>query len=85
MQVKLVIFPSDDGLNVVIWGKWAQGSMRTRHFATRGSMIETLLALELIGREDAERIEQSTFEESCPLFNAVIDEASLQDHGFELA
>jgi hypothetical protein len=83
MQVKFVIFPSDEGLNVVMWGKWAQGSMRVRHFETRSEMIATLQDLRLITAEDAVNIEGLTFEESCPLFSGEVDEWSLADHGFE--
>ena len=42
MQVRRIIFPAEDGLDVVIWGKWTQGSMRHRHFDDRIGMIATL-------------------------------------------
>jgi len=38
MQVRMVVIPSEDGLNLVIWGKWAQGSMRVRHFETQSKL-----------------------------------------------
>ena len=82
MQVRLVIFPSDDGLNVVMWGKWAQGSMRVRHFETRSAMIATLVGMDLISPIDAEFLETFTFEDSCPLFSAEVSDETLADHGF---
>jgi hypothetical protein len=82
MQVKLIIFPSENGLNVVIWGKWAEGSMRTRHFETRGSMLATLKGLGLITSDDVIKLDSFTFEDSCPLLSGEIDEQSLRDHGF---
>jgi hypothetical protein len=82
MQVRLVVFPSDDGLNVVMWGKWAQGSMRVRHFETRSSMIATLLGMGLISSTEAESLEGFTFEESCPLFSGEVSDEVLIDHGF---
>jgi len=33
MQVKMLIFPAEDGLDVLIWGKWAQGTMGHRHLS----------------------------------------------------
>jgi hypothetical protein len=82
MHVRLVVFPSDDGLNVVIWGKWAQGSMRVRHFDTRASTITTLQDLGLITPENALTLECFTFEDSCPLFSAEVDDRLLTEHGF---
>jgi hypothetical protein len=82
MHVRLVVFPSDDGLNVVIWGKWAQGSTRVRHFDTRASMIATLQDLGLITPESALSLEGFTFEDSCPLFSAEVDDRLLAKHGF---
>ena len=84
MHVRLVVFPSDDGLNVVIWGKWAQGSTRVRHFDTRASMIATLQDLGLITAQNALSLENFTFEDSCPLFSAEVDDRLLAEHGFEL-
>jgi len=85
MRVRLVIFPSDDGLNAVVWGRWVQGSMRSRHFETRSMLIGTLLALRLIDQQDAVTLEKCIFEDSCPLFSGEIEEELLADHGFELA
>jgi hypothetical protein len=85
MQVKLVIFPSDDELNVVVWAKRAQGSMLVRSFKTRASMIATLFPLGLITRDDAVVLETFTFEDSCPLFSAEVDERVLVEHGFRPA
>ncbi len=82
MQVKLVIFPSDDGLSVVMWGTWAQGSMRVRHFETRSAMIATLLGMGLISPTDADSLEGFTFEDSCPLFSGDVSDEVLVDHGF---
>jgi hypothetical protein len=82
MQVKLVIFPDDDGLNVVMWGKWAQGSMRVRHFETRTTMIATLHSLRLITSEDAATLEGFTFEDSCPMFSGEVDDQVLTEYGF---
>jgi hypothetical protein len=82
MHVRLVVFPSEDGLNVVIWGKWAQGSTRVRHFDTRASMIATLRELGLITPENALSLESFTFEDSCPLFSADVDDRLLEEHGF---
>ena len=82
MQVKLVIFPSDDGLNVVVWGKWAQGSMRVQHYETRTAMIATLRALGLISPEDASTLENFTFENTCPMFSGEASDQELTEHGF---
>lgn len=83
MQVKLVVFPSDNELNVVIWGKWTEGSMRVRQFATRTELIEVLRLLGLLGPDDAICIERCTFEDSCPLFTGEVDEEILSAHGFK--
>jgi hypothetical protein len=85
MQVRIVIFPSDDGLNVVVWGHWAQGSMRVRHFDSRSSMISTLENLRLIAPKDVPDLENYTFLDSCPLFSSEIDEEILTAHGFHSA
>lgn len=82
MQVKLVIFPSEDGLNVVIWGQWAEGSMRVRRFETRTTMIDTLRALGLIAPEERSTLENFTFEDSCPLFSGEVSDQALEEHGF---
>lgn len=85
MQVRLIIIPGDDGLIVVVWGKWLRGSMRVRHFASRTSMITTLQNLELITPKDAPHLENCTFTDFCPLFSSEIDEETLAQHGFEPA
>ena len=85
MQVKVVIFPGDEGFNVVIWGKWVQGSMRVRHFETRTNMVATLSSLGIINSEEAQLLEHFTFEDTCPLFSAEVDEGSLEGHGFSAA
>jgi hypothetical protein len=48
MQTKMVIFPSEDGFSVLVWGKWAEGSMRVRRFDNRATMIALLENLRLI-------------------------------------
>lgn len=85
MQARLVIFPAEDGLNVVVWGKWLRGSMRVRHFDTRTEMTEVLLALNLVTSRDVPALESATFEDSCPLFSADVDEDLLDEHGFDPA
>jgi hypothetical protein len=45
-------------------------------------MTQTLQGLGLITDEDALRIDKLTFEDSCPLFSAEIDEDTLAAHGF---
>jgi hypothetical protein len=85
MQVRLVIIPADDGLNVVVWGKWAVGSMRVRHFESRTAMIANLGELGLIAPKDTSDLETFAFSDSCPLFSAEIDEEVLAAHGFDLA
>jgi hypothetical protein len=57
-------------------------SMRVRRFDTRTNMTQTLQGLGLITDEDALRIDKLTFEDSCPLFSAEIDEDTLAAHGF---
>lgn len=85
MQVKLVIFPAENGLNVVVWGKWTKGTMRVRHFENRTEMVETLKALRLIGPSECQTLEKFEFADSCPLFSAEIEEVVLAEHGFLIA
>jgi hypothetical protein len=85
MQTKLVIFPADEGLNVVVWGKWTRGSMRVRYFATRTSMISVLENLCLITSKEARDLESFTFIDTCPLFSAEIEEELLASNGFRSA
>lgn len=42
MQVRMVIFPDEDGLDVLIWGRQTKGTMRHRHFDCRTSTIAML-------------------------------------------
>ena len=85
MQIKMVIFPSEDGFNVIVWGKWAEGSMRVRHFDNRTTMIALLETLGLITTKQAKDLEEFGFTDSCPLYSAEIDEESLAAHGFQSA
>ena len=82
MQTKLIVLPNDDGFNVLIWGKWAEGSLRVRHFDNRTTMIALLETLHLISLEEARELEQFGFLDSCPLYSAEIDEDTLMAHGF---
>jgi hypothetical protein len=85
MQVRMVILPSDNGLNVVVWGTWAAGSMRVKHFENRTDMVASLESVGLISPKDVPELESFTFVDSCPLFSADIEEENLSAHGFELA
>ena len=85
MQVRMVIIPNDDGLNVLIWGKWAAGSMRVRHFENRTELASVLVSLNLIRAKDASDLENFAFTDSCPLFSAETEEEILEAHGFNLA
>jgi hypothetical protein len=82
MKVRTVIFPSDDGLNVVVWGQWISGSMRVRQFGNRTEMIAVLRSIGLISGEDAAELEKFAFVDSCPLFSAEVDGDVLTAHGF---
>jgi len=85
MQVRMVIFPGEDGLDVVIWGKWTQGTMRHRHFDCRTDMIALLKDLRLVTAEEAEKLESFVFTDHCPLYSGEIDEEVLAAHGFQSA
>lgn len=85
MQVRMVIFPGEDGLDVVIWGKWAEGSMRHRHFDNRTSMIEMLKNLRLLSLQEAEDLEELVFTDYCPIYSSEVDEETLAAHGFKSA
>jgi hypothetical protein len=85
MLVKMIILPSEDGLNVLLWERWIQGSMRTRYFADRTTMIATLESLRLITSQQSKVLEDFVFGDSCPLYSAEIDEPTLEAHGFHLA
>jgi hypothetical protein len=85
MQVKMIVFPGDEGLDVVIWGKWTHGTMRCRHFEDRTSMIAALENLRLLSREQAQQLENFSFTDSCPLYSSEIEEEVLAAHGFNPA
>jgi hypothetical protein len=78
----MVIFPAENGLDVVVWGKWKQGSMRHRHFDNRTTMIVMLEHLRLLTHDEAERLEEFVFTDHCPLYSSEIDEDTLAAHGF---
>ena len=83
MQIKMIIFPSEDGFNVLVWGKWTAGSMRVRHFDNRTTMIALLETLGLISPQEAKELEEFGFTDSCPLYSGEIDEEILAAHGFQ--
>jgi hypothetical protein len=85
MKAKLIIFPSDDGFQVVVWAAWTEGSIRTRSFDNRTELIALLENLRFIGPTEARELEEFPFLSSCPLFSAEIDEAILETHGFQRA
>ena len=78
----MIVFPSEEGLDVIVWGKWTQGSMRCRHFEDRTSMIATLEDLGLLTEEQARQLESFSFKDSCPLYSNDIEEDVLAAHGF---
>jgi hypothetical protein len=82
MQVRMIIFPGEDGLDVVIWGKWTQGSMRHRHFDDRTGMISMVENLHLLSWEDARKLEDFVFLDHCPIYSSEIEEDVLAAHGF---
>ncbi len=82
MQVRMIIFPGEDGLDVVIWGKWTQGSMRYRHFDDRSGMIAMLENLRLLSSEDGRKLEEFVFLDHCPIYSSEIEEDVLAAHGF---
>ncbi|WP_041586065.1 hypothetical protein [Terriglobus saanensis] len=81
----MIIFPGEDGLDVVIWGKWRQGSMRARHFDNRTSMLATLENLRLLSPQESRDLESFVFTDYCPIYSAEIDEEVLAAHGFRSA
>ncbi|HTV55360.1 MAG TPA: hypothetical protein VMI06_10635 [Terriglobia bacterium] len=85
MQTKMIVFPSEEGFNVLVWGKWTSGSMRVRSFENRASMIALLENLHLISSQAAHELEQLDFVDSCPLYSSDIDEETLEVHGFRKA
>jgi hypothetical protein len=82
MQVKMIVFPGEEGLDVLIWGKWTHGAMRCHHFDDRTSMIATLENLQLLSPDDAQQLETFAFTDSCPLYSAEVEEEVLAAHGF---
>lgn len=85
MQVSVIVFPSEDGLTVLVWGEWAQGSMHMRRFDGRETMISALQDVKLISPDEAAILEDATFENSCPLFFSEIDEQTLAKNDFATA
>lgn len=84
MQTKMIIFPSDEGFNVLLWGKWTNGAMRVRTFDNRTSMIALLEDLCLIAPEVARELEGFDFIDACPLYSFEVDEDTLEAHGFRI-
>lgn len=82
MQVKMIVFPGENGLDVVIWGKWTRGSMRHRHFDNRTTMIATLENLCLLNSSEARKLESFVFLDHCPIYSSEIEEDVLAAHGF---
>jgi len=85
MQVRMVIFPGDDGLDVVICGKGEKATMRHRHFDCRTSMITMLKSLRLLTPKDGQKLEDFVFINSCPVYSAEVQEEVLDAHGFQSA
>lgn len=85
MQVRMVIFPGEDGLDVVISGKGEKATMRHRHFDCRTSMIAMLESLRLLTPEDGQKLEDFVFINSCPMCSAEVQEDVLAAHGFQSA
>jgi hypothetical protein len=82
MQAKMIVFPSEDGFNVLVLGKSASDPMRVRSFDNRASMIALLENLQLLTLESARELENFDFLNSCPLYTSDVDEATLEAHGF---
>lgn len=82
MQVRILVAPFEDGLDVVIWGRWTQGTMRVRHFEDRTSMIVMLENLQLLSPQEARDLENFVFKDHCPLYTSEIEEEVLVAHGF---
>ena len=85
VRTKTIIFPTEEGFNVLIWGKWASGRMRVRSFDNRTSMIALLEDLGLISHEGARELESFEFVDYCPLYASEVDEETLEAHGFRIA
>lgn len=83
MLTKTIVLPSDDGFNVLVWGKSAKGPMRVRSFDNRATMIALLENLRLIPPQAARDLENFNFLDSCPLYTSEeTDETALEAHGF---
>ena len=82
MQAKMIVFPSEDGFNVLVLGRSAGGSMLVRSFDNRACMIAFLENLRLITSQAARELENFDFLNSCPLYSSDVDEATLEAHGF---
>ena len=82
MPTKMIVFPSEDGFNVLVWGKCTGGAMRVRSFDNRTTMIALLENLRLITPQAAKDLETFDFLDSCPLYSAVVEEETLEAHGF---
>ena len=82
MQVRMIIFPGEDGLDVVIWGKWTRGTMRHHHFDDRTGMIVILENLHLLSSGEARKLEEFVFIDHCPIYSCEIEEDVLAAHGF---
>jgi hypothetical protein len=85
MKTKMIVFPNEDGLTVLIWGKWSDGPMRVRRFDNRATMIALLESLGLITQQGVKELESFDFLDSCPLYTAEVDEETLTAHGFRNA
>ena len=85
MQVRMIIFPGEDGLDVMICGKGEKATMRHRHFDCRTSMIAMLESLRLLTPEDGQKLEDFVFINSCPMYTAEVQEEVLAAHGFQSA
>jgi hypothetical protein len=82
MPTKMIVFPSEDGFNVLVWGKCTGGAMRVRNFDNRTTMIALLENLGLITPQAARDLETFDFLDSCPLYSADVEETTLEAHGF---
>jgi hypothetical protein len=82
MLAKVIVFPSEDGFNVLVLVKSSDGSMFVRSFDNRVSMITLLENLRLITSQAARELENFDFMNSCPLYSSDADESSLEAHGF---
>ncbi|MDR3723932.1 MAG: hypothetical protein P4K83_05520 [Terracidiphilus sp.] len=82
MTVKIIIFPSENGFNVLVTGPWQNGSMRVCSFDNRATMLALLENLHLVSQADVQKLENFEFLSSCPMYSAEIDGEMLEAHGF---